>query len=178
MKNNKGFSLLELIIVIAIMGVALFFGAVQADVIFGYSAKEARSKINTSLESLRVSCLSKSRSSATTVTDGTNPLDIYMELYQEGNGIYYVRYHEEGSDDVVSKLNPRAISIKYQLRGGVLQDIGAKGHGLVMAYDRTTGGFIPQGTGTDDVVKNIVCSTGKKTYELELMPATGKVIMK
>ena len=166
MKNNKGFSTLELIIVVAIMMIALGVGAVQVDNVFGYSAKEARSKINTSLESLKVSTLSKSRSIAATVYDTVNPLDIYIEIYQKGNGVYYLKYHEEGYDDTVVKLGPRRFQINYKLKDDVLQDIGDEGGGLILAYNRTTGGFVPQGTSADDVVKYIICSTASKTYEL------------
>ena len=179
MKNNKGFSLMELIVVIAILGVVIGYIGVRANVIFGYSAKEARTKIYSSLENLRVSALSKSRSSADTIKSGggLNPeLDIYIEIYQEGNGIYYVSYHEDGLDDVVNKLGPKSILIQYELKDGTTHLVGNKGDGLFLAYNRSTGGFIPQGTGATNTVNKIITSSADKTYVLDLMPSTGKVL--
>ena len=86
MKDNRGFSLVELIVVVAIMALLIGFGATRMDVVFGYSAKEARSKINSSLESLQVSCISKSKGNAQTMLAGTSlnaDVDVYMEIYKD-----------------------------------------------------------------------------------------------
>ena len=143
--KNKGFSLLEFIIIIAIMGVVLLFATPRVDSVFGYSAREANSKV-----------------------------------YKTGNGIYYVKFHQAGEEDKVEKLGPKRINISYQYKGSTnLHEIGTEGNGLFLAFDRATGGFIPQSvSGSSRVdIKYIYCSSGTKTYKLELMPNTGKVIV-
>ena len=79
------------------------------------------------------------------------------------------------------KLGPRRIGISYQLKDAPSPvEVGEEGNGLFLAYDRETGGFLPLRIvgGKPVYVKYIYCGSGDKTYTLELMPKTGKVIMK
>lgn len=185
--KNKGFSLLEFIIIIAIMGVVLLFATPRVDSVFGYSAREANSKVYNAITSYKVACMGKSRSNVDSVLTSAggssvvNPaLDMYMEIYKTGNGIYYVKFHQAGEEDKVEKLGPKRINISYQYKGSTnLHEIGTEGNGLFLAFDRATGGFIPQSvSGSSRVdIKYIYCSSGTKTYKLELMPNTGKVIV-
>lgn len=187
MKNNKGFSLLELIIIIAIMGVVLLYGTPRVDSLFGYSAREANSKIYNGVTNFKTSYMGKSRSqetqAATSVGGVTtvNPnLDMYMEIYKDSKDIYYVKFFEKGADAKVEKLGPKRIKITYKIKGdSTMQDVGTEGHGLVIAFDRSTGGFLAQGTngltGQPAYVQYIYCSSGTKTYTNELMPKTGKI---
>lgn len=187
MNNNKGFSLVELIIVVAIMGVLIGYIAVRADVVFGYSAREANSKIFNAISSFKVSCMGKSRStvdSVLTSSGGTatvNPaLDMYMEIYKNSKGIYFVKFHQNGIEDTVEKLGPKRIDISYQYKGSAnLNPVGEEGHGLFLAFERSTGGFIPQSVsgGSRVDIQYIYCSSGTKTYKLELMPKTGKILV-
>lgn len=182
MKDNKGFSFIELMITIAILGVLIGVMVVRIDSLMGYSAREACSKIDKSLSSLQVSCLSKSKGNANTIKDGAslNPqLDIYIEIYKNQKGITFVKFHEEGKDDIVKELAPRRVTISYTFTddaGAV--EVGEEGQGLFLSYNRATGAFIPQTiVGSDKTeVKKIYCKSGKKNYQLKLMPNTGKVL--
>ena len=186
MKNNKGFSLIELLVVIMIMGVVLV-ATPSIDSISGYSAREASSKIYNGIISFKTSYMGKARSQEEYVmtsvggSSAINPdLDMYMEIYRNDKDVYYVKFHEDGAEDKVEKLGPRRIKINYQLKGdSTLREVGTEGHGLVLAFDRATGGFLPLGkfgsTGNWAYVQYIYCSSGNKTYTNELMPKTGKV---
>lgn len=184
--DNKGFSLVELIVVIALMGVVLWYATPRIDSVFGYSAKEANSKVYNAITSFKVSCLSKSRrctDSIMTSSGGSSTVDpdlwMYMEIYKTGKGIYYVKFHEEGLEDTVEKLGPKRITISYQYNGSTtMHEVGTEGHGLFLSFDRSTGGFIPQSIsgGSRVDIKYIYCSSGNKTYKIELMPKTGKVM--
>lgn len=187
MKNNKGFSLIELLVIISIMGVVLLYGTPRVDSLFGYSAKEANSKIYNGIVNFKTSFMGKSRSQEKNTvinTGGTvavNPnLDMYMEIYTNAKGIYYVKFYEKGYDAKVEKLGPRRIKISYTLKGDTtMRDVGPEGSGLVLAFDRSTGGFLAYGkdatSGEPVYVQYIYCSSGTKTYVNELMPKTGKV---
>lgn len=187
MKNNKGFSLIELLVIISIMGVVLLYGTPRVDSLFGYSAKEANSKIYNGIVNFKTSFMGKSRSQEKNTvinTGGTvvvNPnLDMYMEIYEDAKGVYYVKFYEAGTDAKVEKLGPRRIKISYTLKGDTtMRDVGPEGSGLVLAFDRSTGGFLAYGKDTASsepvYVQYIYCSSGTKTYVNELMPKTGKV---
>ena len=108
-----------------------------------------------------------------------NPnLDMYMEIFKDSKNIYYVKFYQNGVEDTVEKLGPKRISIQYQLKNDPdKKDIGTEGQGLILAFDRATGAFLPvdMSGGTAKYVQYIYCSSGTKTYINELSPKTGKV---
>ena len=184
MKNNKGFSIVELLIVIILIG--LFLGAIpRIDSVFGYSAREASSKIYNGITSFKTSYMGKAKAqeSCSIVSVGgvntVNPnLDMYMEIFKDSKNIYYVKFYQNGVEDTVEKLGPKRISIQYQLKNDPdKKDIGTEGQGLILAFDRATGAFLPvdMSGGTAKYVQYIYCSSGTKTYINELSPKTGKV---
>ena len=59
--DNRGFSLVELIVVVAILAILLGVMAANIGRISGYRAKECRTKVVSSLENGRLVTLSKSR---------------------------------------------------------------------------------------------------------------------
>lgn len=177
MKDNKGFSLIELIITIAIIGVIVTVGVRRMDTVSGYSAREAISKVESAINATRVSCMSKSKEAVESiyVSGSLNPdLNVYLEIYEKSNGMHYVKLHE-GAKAVETKLGPRKISVTYTFTGDATRrSVGSEGNGLFLSFDRSTGGFIPQdAAGTS--VEYIYCSTSKKDRMVHLMPTTGKV---
>ena len=181
--KNSGFSLVELIIIVALMGVVLWYGTPRVDSVFGYSAREANTKIYNSIVSFKTSYMGKARGSATYVRSGSsvNPdLTMYMEIFRNSKNRYFVKFHIDGEADVVEELAPNKIDISFQYKGGTtLEPVGEEGNGLILAFDRSTGGFLPQSIsgGSPVHVKYIYCSSGTKTYKIELMPQTGKVMI-
>ena len=182
-QNNKGFSIIELLIIIALMGVVLWYATPRIDSVFGYSAREANSKIYNAIISFKTSYMGKARNSSQCIYNGgaiSSDLDMYMEIYRDSKNIYYVKFHQNGEEDIIEKLGPKSINISYQYKGSAeFEQIGTEGNGLVLAFDRTTGGFLAQSTsgGNPVYVKYIYCSSGTKTYKIELMPKTGKVMV-
>lgn len=183
--NNKGFSMVELLVVIAIMGIVLA-ATPSIDALFGYSAREASSKIYNGITSFKTSYMGKAKSQEKYAVVGSagatavNPnLDMYMEIYRNNKDVYFVKFHENGFEDKVEKLGPKRMKIHYQLKNdATMIEVGTEGHGLILAFDRATGGFLPLGTngaGGDAYVQYIHCSSGTKIYTNELSPLTGKV---
>lgn len=189
MKDNRGFSLIEVLIVMAILGVLAGIGVRQIDVIYGYSAREARSKIESSINSLKVSSLSKSTGKAKSVYDAggvlSADLDIYLKIYKKDNGLYYAYLYErtvkngvERVNTTEKKLGPRRFDITYSYVDNptVMHTVGDESDPLIIAYNRATGGFLQQDS-AEKQIQYIYCTTSNREYSLKLMPTTGKVVL-
>jgi prepilin-type N-terminal cleavage/methylation domain-containing protein len=70
--NNKGFSLVELIVVISIMAVMVGFVSIGTGILSGKRAKEARDKLLSSLENVRTQTMGKDSIDATLSYDSAS----------------------------------------------------------------------------------------------------------
>ena len=113
-KNNKGFSLVEMIIVLAIIAVAAGMSLISITVIHSARAKEASIKFDSEVSSLITKCKNMSPN------DGTND-QFALIFYNDSNGrptIIPAKYNSSTNlydydvDDAV-KLSPRA-NVKFQ----------------------------------------------------------------
>jgi len=169
MKNNRGLSLIEVIVVIAIMAIAgtagLGFMVLQSN----SKVKECTNKISSSISKVRVDAMSKSKS----------PDDYTLEVGGEADGRYYIKKHVEGTSDLKDIVGNNNITIKYYDSDNEEYDVKTKP--LVLKFDRATGGFVEtveKMDGANPVKKHVVkilVSNGKMEMELKLSPVTGKV---
>lgn len=102
-KNNDGFTIVELIVVIAML--VIFIGAVSVNVgrITGYDAKEGYKKISSAITENKIETLGKAKMTG----------DIYLEIYRDDSdrNLYVQTIHNgRSSKDVVkkTKLNKKA----------------------------------------------------------------------
>lgn len=112
-KNNDGFTIVELIVVIAML--VIFIGAVSVNVgrITGYDAKEGYKKISSAITENKIETLGKAKMTG----------DIYLEIYRDDSdrNLYVQTIHNgRSSKDVVkkTKLNKRgraSVSYDYQM---------------------------------------------------------------
>lgn len=199
-KDNKGFSLIELIVVIAIL--AIILGALGANLglIKKYNAKECRQMIYSSLESGRLISLSKSAGGAYSDTTNTflsffhNPNDDcnYYAMVVEGEvtdikkiSKAKVTIYMGPTNTAVSKSTvlgytpldnysissmPKTMSINKLTTD--LSD-AIINNGYRVAYNRSTGGFLKDSSG--NVNKSMYAVSGQYCYAVYLYPGTGKV---
>lgn len=184
MKDNKGFSLVEVLIAILIITLIAGFGLSKTQAIFGYNAQEAYKKVVSTLTTGKVKTLSKSQlvSSSTSVKTGTTVTPevasdgVYVEFYIKDKAIYtktYVRGVAENPDG--EKIGGKGVVITYTLddsSSGTLQD--GEGNGIMFSFDRSTGAFLPYINGK--YITEMKISGGSRTYTIKLMPKTGKVV--
>lgn len=177
MKNkNAGFSLIELIIVIAVMVIVVGIGASWIGRISGYRARECNSKVQSTLTGSKVKALSKQK----------NTGDAYWELYKDsGDNRYYVKTHYPNygagaSDEEVVKVGKSSnLTIKYTDKNGE-HTVDASSP-LKLCYDRSTGAiYVIEGgavkKGADDLnISKITTSIGSRSYHTEIVAKTGKV---
>ena len=177
MKNkNAGFSLIELIVVIAVMVIVVGIGATWIGNISGYRARECAGKVASSLTGAKVKSLSKQQ----------NTGDAYWELKKDSSdGKYYVTvYYPEYSGggftliEETSKVGKTSnLKVTYTDVDGSHEVDSA--NPLKLCYDRSTGALYEGSSGSVDKTKNISAinvSNGARSYKIEIVAKTGKVI--
>lgn len=173
-KNNDGFTLVELIVVIAML--VIFIGAISVNIgrLTGYDAKEGYKKISSAITENKIETLGKAKMTG----------DIYLEIYRDDTDKnLYVQtiYNGRTSKDVVdkTKLNKRGrASVSYELSDGTQKD-ATSSDPLVICFNRASGAIVDINDSYKvSKLKYIYITAGSYKYTIELVPETGKVIGK
>lgn len=185
MKDNKGFSLVEILVCLAIIGVFLSFLFMNTGVINTYNTKEAAKKLNSSILNCRMYALSKSLggsklpdANAATASTVPNSTNVYLKVYKDSNDDYVcdLYVNNEISDSSPSILESKVLSTKkvkitYTDSAGITHDVDSA-NGLVLGFDRSNGAFLPQESG--EYITEINVLGAKVTYNMTLYSKTGK----
>ena len=176
MKNkNAGFSLIELIVVIAVMVIVAGIGISWISRLSGYRARECASKVASTLNGAKVKSLSKQQ----------NTGDAYWELKKGSDGKYYVStYYPEYSGGGYTLVEETAKVGKTSNLKVTYTDVDGdhvvdSSNSLKLCYDRSTGALYEGSAGTVDKTKNISeirVSNGARSFKIEIVAKTGKVI--
>lgn len=195
-RDNRGFSLVELIIIIAIMAILIGVLAASISRISGYRAKECRTKIVSSLENGRMLTLSKSKGGT-----WVGNTDTYLSFFKYSeNGCNYCITVVDGNIRDVKKISKPNVTLSYSTSkdasagtdvptvylSGVavpkelkISDTAAlqtaNASAFKVAYSRSNGAFLPLNETKDMYVYQFFASAGNYKYEVQLHPKTGKV---
>ena len=134
--KNRGFTLIELIVVIAVMTILLGIAIPSLNSILGFRVNRAANSIASALDKTR--------------TEAMNRLVGEMKLEKRADGYYISYYLDRGKagrksdvqQDQPEKIAPARTQISYSVNGGnesVLQE----GQSIIITYDRATGAFLP-----------------------------------
>ena len=169
--NNRGLTLVELIVVVAILGIVSVGSIGAIGLLHSTSAKETTTKLNSALSKARTESMSRAQAS--------------MKLYAEDSS-YYVQYTINNKEEPPIKIGNSRVTITYTDTNGMTYEINENAVGenaalntkesIVIEFNRETGGFKPI-SGTNYCKKFAVTSAGK-SYELECQKLTGKIVMK
>lgn len=161
--DNRGLSLVELVIVITIMVVVGGMMTMGISAAFSKPADECAKKIETALNNARVTTMGKQ--------------SIVLELYQKDDYVYLKETvtDADGSTSVKDlRIGAKYVAVEYKLAGDTAYNpLGDASNPLTLSFKRTTGGFntLPGGGYCDE----IKVSKGSKIRLVKLAYLTGKV---
>lgn len=190
--DNRGFSLVELIVIVAIM--AILIGVLAANItrLSGYRAKECRTKVISSLENGRLLTLSKSRGGS----NMTNTHTYLVFVRNNANGCNYCLTVVEDVITDVKKVSKGNVTLKYSTTKNaadgtaigafdgpsvlsidsdpsVLADAIAAG--FWVGFNRQNGAFLPYDASGNTNVYQMFASLGPYNYGITIHPKTGEV---
>ena len=162
-KNNRGFTLVELIVVITILAIVSAIVGVSVSTVSSAREKRCAAEINSLLGMTKMKCLSRSG-------------NVYVVIRQDGNDLVYDYYEGvDGANATKGVLTDydilgSGVTVKFSF-GGTEKTI-SEAETLTLQFDRTTGGLkLP--SSTEDVTitvgsryaVNIVALTGSHSKE-------------
>lgn len=151
-KDKRGVSLIELVVVIAIMGVMIGFISVSLNSITGARGRNCANKMEDALVSARLSALSKAG-------------DHEVFVYRDSSSEVCVEY-----DGKIEKCGKRGVRVTYVVAGSS-DEIELEGEAkLKLTYKQNTGSF----TGAP-IIERINVYASNYVFKLKLYKTTGKV---
>lgn len=165
MKNNRGFSLIEMIIVIAILAVVGAVGLGFMTIQSNAKLNECANKISSSISKVRIDAMSKSK----------NEMQYYITIGKDSvadGGNFYLIKHMDGTD-VKEIIGSKDFIITYTAEDGSVENV-VTGSNLVIKFERMTGGLKATFPG-NKYIKEIKVSNGTRDKKLAIISLTGKV---
>lgn len=133
-KKNRGFTLVEMTVVLAIFAILLAVLVPSLDPVAGFRANRAASSIGAALDR--------------TKTEAMDRLVGEMRLSWTSDGYYISYYLDQGKTGVreeqPEKIASGRMKISYTDSNGTTVNLREDGtNELILTYDRSTGGFLP-----------------------------------
>ncbi len=167
--GNDGFTILELIIVIALISITVSFFIMGMKPIFTQPSRQCAREIKAALEKTRIDTMGRNAAG--------------LRIYRDEKGIYLSQLETEvSSNSLKPELPEKAGTALVKLYTEPSTEL-TKGNNLVLAFKRDTGGFVtesaPLGSGsyTTEYHRNLWVTSGGKTYSLSLNELTGIIDM-
>lgn len=179
-KNNKGYSIQELIVVIAIMGILVGFLTMSVSILVGWDARECAENVENHLNHVRTDALARLGAEMRITRDATT--DEYTVEYVEYN------YQDDGSGNMVQVatvtksylLGNKQVTMICYFDDGTDVTISDT-ESVTLGFSRTSGAFtsikINDVTRTNVYCTSMDISRGGTIYEISMIPQTGKISM-
>ncbi|MCR4651332.1 MAG: prepilin-type N-terminal cleavage/methylation domain-containing protein [Lachnospiraceae bacterium] len=196
-KDNNGFSLIELIVVIAVMGIFLGVGLYTINYLFGGDAKQLTNKLDGELNEVKTGSMSRFDETLTieycTSAEGKQ---YDSEGYYAVKELWTIRNNMANPSTSIRKsigeestrMGSGRSVIKVQFEDGAIVTLGAEGNSgentLMITFDRATGALndayiIPKGGDISSATKTgnlstITITGGRKEYVVTFDVSTGR----
>lgn len=163
--NNKGLSLVEIVIVVTIMTVLTGVMAVGVSLALSKPADECAEKIVSTLSNARITTMGKQ--------------GITLKFYEAGDQSIWLEEvitNPDGSPAPPkrTKIGQKGVVVKYKLTGDTAANRDLGSEALELSFKRSTGGFNTAGS-SGEYCEEIVVSKGNRTKTITLYYLTGKV---
>ncbi len=149
--NNKGFSLIELIIVIAILSIVTSTVVVGIGYLYSSNVKSTLKKMNSALM----------KTQSYTTTKALENRDVKLKITKDGTGCV-LHYVDSTDADIAGmeseKIGNNKISVALEYSDGTSQLVDTSNPGYV-CFDRATGGLLPDTVGGKYLKKIYVSNT-------------------
>ncbi|MCM1267888.1 MAG: prepilin-type N-terminal cleavage/methylation domain-containing protein [Bacteroidales bacterium] len=162
--DNGGFSLVELVIVIAIIAIIMGVTFYSIIIIFSANAKSCANDIQRSIADCKVTTMGRTKA--------------YMELYRDSDQKVYSKMYiwDRGAGDYVEgepqQIGTNRVYVGYVPEGGTEAELTA-GTKIRICYDRANGGF-KEDPIDGKTYEMLYVRGGSKDYEIRLTKLTGK----
>lgn len=163
MEKNRGLTLVELIVVIAVMGVVVSLVGISVSVVSRQKVGSAASDVKGQLQAAQTISMSKD--------------NCYVDIRKNSNGdVIFTTY--SSADKVLDKLTiDRRINVIVHI-GSTSYNITTGGSNVQILYERESGAFANSkvgGSTQSAAVSSIDFENGSKKVTLTLTKLTGKV---
>ena len=161
-KNNKGFSLIELLIVIAVIAVVTSASTVTFQMIYNAKVSTAARKVQSYCKTVRLNNMTKAQLK-------------YIHIFRDGSGEYYINIDENKSTDTSKKdeaIGNPSLAIKY-----VTASSSSVANNITIFFDRNGQCEILKGASRIDDVIQLRFTNGSRISNVNISKVTGKVTM-
>lgn len=161
MKNNKGFSYVEFILVIGIMAVLVSMVSISMGLVSRTNVNRGAEKLDSSINRARNMAMAKGtdRSIVKITFDGTKYYCYVGSVTGDSS---------KGREEIA--MSP--VTIGYSVQGGAAVQQITTTNPLVLKFDQSTGAFKAMADGK--YVTKLVFTNSDKTASITLYPETGK----
>lgn len=168
-QNNNGYSLVEIIIVIAIMAIltgGVFF---SINMVFGANAKTCANDLKNAISQCKVNTMGKSDAALEIYRDSSNQCIYAKQWIKESYG-WQAKEPE--------KISNAKVYVTYTTDGTNFQELDDT-KSIFIGFDRSSGSFRegtnPNSGMTDPIYSGFFVGGGGRKYDIELVKLTGKV---
>lgn len=184
MKDNHGYSLMELIVVIAIMGVVIGFALLGYNSLSSQKAKTASKRIYNMLGSAQTVAMSKGNTLYGIITDDDGKITVCTFYKENGSSDYTILQSSDINKSVLVSFKNSAGNRYYIGDTSLSNEDMTYCKGVIISIDRSTGRFngtylysgtvaspIGESAGT---CSNIYITVGDREKDIVLVSLTGK----
>jgi prepilin-type N-terminal cleavage/methylation domain-containing protein len=170
--KNAGYTILEMMVVVAILAVGLGIVGMSVNTIFSLEMRQCVKKLSAELGKQKVAAMTRAG-------------EVYMRLYKDGGGIYLDKYENDVLTEQGVKVGGKKISVTYYSTSNTAgTPLGPDG--IVIAFNKSNGSFkkigqawaLYDGLGSptypDEYYTKLVIQSGGSSRTIVLWPDTGK----
>lgn len=160
--NNKGITLVELIIVLAIMAILVGGFFTSTKVITNARSKKLTESIYTAMGNVKTNSLAAAR-------PGDTSTESVLKLWQNGKGVYMTVILAGKETEKARKIAPAGIDVKYVDKSGTSHTSlpSTEANAVTVKFRR--------GSGVVDTTSDYFTSFSSGPYEVILVDKTGKM---